>query len=63
LPYSKAVVVVTDTEATMVVAGCLFVSNSVAPAGKTKWMGCIDHLVQLCTKISFKGFLFFACVL
>jgi hypothetical protein len=47
----------------MVVAGCLFVSNSVAPAGKTKWMGCIDHLVQLCTKISFKGFLFFACVL
>jgi hypothetical protein len=53
LPYSKAVFVVTDTEAT--IAGCLFVSNSVAHCGK---MGCIDHLVQLFTKIAFKGIVF-----
>jgi hypothetical protein len=53
LPYSKAVAVVTDTEATMVAAGHLFVVNCLAQGGKTKWMGCIDHLVQLCTKIAF----------
>jgi hypothetical protein len=55
LPYSKAVAVVTDTEATMVAAVCLLIINSVAHGGKAKWMGCIDHLVQLCTKIAFKS--------
>lgn len=61
LPYSKAIAVVTDTEATMVAAGRLFVSNSITQGGRTKWIGCIDHLVQLCTKLAFKGnvFLFF----
>jgi hypothetical protein len=61
LPYSKAVAVVTDTEATMVAAGCLFVSNSVAHGGKTKWMGCIDRIAHLCTKIAFKGKVFVLC--
>lgn len=67
LHYSNAVAVVTDTESTMIAAGRLFVSNSEAQGGKTKWLGCIDHLVQLCTKIAFKGtymyFLFYSIYL
>ncbi len=55
LDYSKAVAVITDTESTMIAAGRLFVSNSQAQGGRTKWLGCIDHLVQLCTKLAFKG--------
>ena len=55
LPYSNAVAVVTDTEATMVAAGRLFVRNSVAANGNTKWIGCIDHLLQLVTKKAFSG--------
>ncbi len=55
LPYSNAVAVVTDTKATMVAAGCLFVWNSVAANGNTKCLGCIDHLLQLVTKKAFSG--------
>jgi hypothetical protein len=54
LHYSNAVAIVTDTESTMIAAGHLFVSNSEAQGGRTKWLGCINHLVQLCTKIAFK---------
>jgi hypothetical protein len=54
LHYSNAVAVVTDAESTMIAAGRLFVSNSEAQGGRTKRLGCIDHLVQLCTKIAFK---------
>jgi hypothetical protein len=54
LLYSNAIAVVTDTESTMIAAGRLFISNSEAQGGRTKWLGCIDHLVQLCTKIAFK---------
>jgi hypothetical protein len=53
LPYSKAVAAVTDTEATMISAGCLFVSRSIASGGRTKWLGCIDHLLQLVTRKAF----------
>jgi hypothetical protein len=63
LHYSNAVAVVTDTESTMIAAGRLFVSNSEAQGGKTKWLGCIDHLVQLCTKIVFKGTVYANCFL
>jgi len=53
LPYSKAVAVVTDTEATKISAGRLFVSRSIASGGRTKWLGCIDHLLQLVTRKAF----------
>ena len=53
LPYSKAVAVVTDTEATMISAGRMLVSRSLREGGKTKWLGCIDHLLQLVTKKAF----------
>ncbi len=59
LSYSEAVAVVTDTEATMIDAGRLFASRSLAHGGKTKWLGCIDHLLQLVTK---KIILWFASV-
>ena len=63
LDYSKAVAVITDTESTMIAAGRLFVSNSQAQGGRTKWLGCIDHLVQLCTKLAFKGIFYFLLVI
>jgi hypothetical protein len=53
LSYTEAVAVVTDTEATMIVAGRLFVSKSVEEGGTTKWISCIDHLLQLVTKKAF----------
>jgi hypothetical protein len=49
LSYSKAVAVVTDTEAAMISAGCLLVSRSLREGEKTKWLGSIDHLLQLLT--------------
>jgi hypothetical protein len=45
--------VVTDTEATMIAAGRLFVSKSVEEGGTTKWISCIDQLLQLVTKKAF----------
>ncbi len=53
LSYTEAVAVVTDTEATMIAAGQLFVSKSVEEGGTTKWIGCIDHLLQLVTRKAF----------
>jgi hypothetical protein len=53
LSYNEAVAVVTDTEATMIAAGHLFVERSLQEGGKTKWLGCIDHLLQLVTKKAF----------
>jgi len=53
LSYPRAVAVVTDTEATMISAGRLLVSRSLEQGGKTKWLGCIDHLLQLVTKKAF----------
>jgi hypothetical protein len=37
----------------MIAAGRLFVSRSLAEGGETKWLGCIDHLLQLVTKKAF----------
>jgi hypothetical protein len=54
LSYCEAVAVVTDTEATMIAAGRLFVERSLQEGGKTKWLGCIDHLLQLVTKKPFQ---------
>ncbi len=50
LSYTEAIAVVTDTEATMIAACHLFVSRSLEEDGKTKWLGCIDHLLHLVTK-------------
>jgi hypothetical protein len=61
LPYSHAVAVVTDTENTMVADGWLFVQHSAETNGSTKWLGCIDHLLQLVTKKAI-SFMFF-CLL
>ena len=61
LPYSHAVAVVTDTENTMVAAGRLFVQHSAEANGSTKWLGCIDHLLQLVTKKAFSGMFFVYC--
>ncbi len=53
LPYSRMTAVVTDTEATMVAAGRLFVEHSARANGTTKWHGCINHLLELFTGIAF----------
>jgi hypothetical protein len=37
----------------MIAAGQLFVSKSVEEGGTTKWIGCIDHLLQLVTLKAF----------
>jgi len=53
LPYSHMTAVVTDTEATMVAAGRLFVEHSRNAHGDTAWHGCIDHQLELVTGIAF----------
>jgi hypothetical protein len=53
LPYSHMTAVVTDTEATMVAAGRLFVEHSHNANGDTTWHGCIDHQLELVTRITF----------
>jgi hypothetical protein len=50
LSFSEAVAVVTDTEATMIAVSHVFVERSLLGGGKTKWLGCIDHLLQFVTK-------------
>ncbi len=37
----------------MIAAGRLFVERSLQEGGKNKWLGCIDHLLQLVTKKAF----------
>ena len=53
LQYSRMSAVVTDTEATMVAAGRIFVQHSEQANGKTAWHGCIDHQLELVTGIAF----------
>ena len=53
LSYNNMTAVVTDTEATMVAAGRLFVDHSNRANGRTVWHGCIDHLLELVTGIAF----------
>ena len=54
LTYSQLTCVVTDTEATMVAAGHLFKEKSNKAGGCTEWHGCIDHKLELVTKLAFK---------
>ena len=53
LSYREAVSIVTDTEPTMIAAGRIFVQQSLKGGGKAKWLGCIDHLLQLVTRKTF----------
>jgi hypothetical protein len=52
--YSQLTCVVMDTESTIVAAGWLFKENSINAGGTTSWHGCIDHILELVTKIAFK---------
>jgi hypothetical protein len=54
LHYKNMVAVVTDTEASRISAGRLFVENSGRVGGMTKWHGCVDHSLELVTSITFK---------
>lgn len=53
LQYNKMTAVVTDTEATMVAAGRLFVEHSHQANGDTRWHGCVDHQLEIVTRIAF----------
>jgi hypothetical protein len=52
--YSQLTCVVTDTESTMVAAGRLFKQKSLEEGGSTVWHGCVDHKLELVTKLAFK---------
>jgi hypothetical protein len=54
ISYKQLTCVVTDTESTMIAAGRLFQQNSVEAGGATTWHGCIDHMLNLVTKLAFK---------
>ena len=55
LSYHKAVSIVTDTEATMIAAGRIFVQRSLKGGSKTKWLGIIEHLLKLVAKKAFSN--------
>jgi hypothetical protein len=52
--YPSLTCVVTDTESTMVAAGRSFKSKAIEEGGETSWHGCIDHTLELVTKLAFK---------
>ena len=54
ITYSDLCCIVTDTEATMVKAGRIFCSEAEQNSTKIDWHSCIDHLLNLVTKIAFK---------
>jgi hypothetical protein len=54
--YSNITCIVTDTEATMVKAARIFSSKAQQAGSQVSWHGCIDHLLNLITKIAFKDF-------
>jgi len=56
LDYKYCSAIVTDTEATMCKAGRLFIRNSAQNGGTTQWHGCIDHILELITKIAMKDY-------
>jgi hypothetical protein len=54
LSYPELTCIVTDTESTMIAAGHLFKEKSFEVGGVTSWHGCIDHKLELVTKLAFK---------
>jgi hypothetical protein len=58
LSYLEAVSIVTYTEPTMIAAGRIFVQWSLKEGGRTKWLGCIENLLQL---VTLEHFLIYPC--
>jgi len=56
IDYSNITCIVTDTKATIVKAARIFVLQAEHEASQVSWHGCIDHLLNLITKIAFKDF-------
>jgi hypothetical protein len=54
ITYPQLTCIVTDTEATMIAAGRIFKGKSIEAGGATAWHGCIDHKLELITKLAFK---------
>lgn len=54
ITYTNLICIVTDTEATMVKAARIFCSNAAQALTPISWHGCIDHLLNLVTKLAFK---------
>ncbi len=54
IDYSNITCIVTDTEATMVKAARIFASKAQQAASQVSWHGCIDHLLNLITKLLLK---------
>ena len=52
--YRQLTCVVTDTESTMIAAGRIFKEKSSEAGGSTAWHGCVDHKLELVTKLAFK---------
>jgi hypothetical protein len=42
-------------ESMMITTGYLFKEKSSQDAGNTSWHGCIDHILELVTKLAFKN--------
>ena len=54
ISYSDLTCIVTDTEATMVKAARIFCNDAGQEGTELSWHGCIDHLLNLVTKVAFK---------
>jgi len=54
ISYSDLICIVTDTEATMVKAARIFCNDARQEGTELSWHGCIDHLLNLVTKVAFK---------
>jgi len=54
ITYPQLTCIVTDTEATMIAVSRLFKGKSTEAGGATAWHGCIDHKLELVTKLAFK---------
>jgi hypothetical protein len=52
--YPQLICMVSDTESTMIAAGCMFKDNALQSGGHTAWHGCLDHKLELVTKLAFK---------
>jgi hypothetical protein len=53
IEYCNITCIVTDTEATMVKAARIFITNAQERYQQLSWHGCIDHLLNLITKLAF----------
>jgi hypothetical protein len=52
--YRQLTCVVTDIESMMIAASHIFKEKSSEAGGSTAWHGCIDHKLELVTKLAFK---------